>query len=473
MAKSYLTDINLNKNSLLNAKVHVWGSAPSGTTLPDGTGTAIQGQISSYQGALYIFNGTAWVQVGNALTDSTSTTSSTIGASATAVKSAYDLANAALPKSGGTMTGAIDLGSTDGITGYKITGLKTPSNQQDAATKAYVDTIATGINAHDAVSYASTANVTAPYNNGTSGVGATISGTNGPLVIDGYTVVAGDAGTNVAGGTGLRILLKDQTFTDSNGIYTVTSVSGANYTLTRAYDYDTIGEVAAGDFTYVLNGNANAKFTFIQTSKPAAISGVGTTANAITFGILANGNISGTVAVNQGGTGATTLSGVAYGNGTSAFTAATGAQIATAIGSSAVTKATNIAGGVLGSVHYQSAADTTSLLTPNTTTTKKFLRQTGDGTNSAAPAWDTLVYGDLPTNVGVVARKVSLVGTGSGTTIALTHGLGTNLVTAQVYDTSTATATLVETDITVTSTVATATFAATTTLSNYTLVVIG
>jgi hypothetical protein len=86
----------------------------------------------------------------------------------------------------------------------------------------------------------------------------------------------------------------------------------------------------------------------------------------------------------------------------------------------------------------------------------------------------TVTYADLPTNVGVVARKVSLVGTGTGQTIALTHGLGTNLVTAQVYDTSTSTATLVDTDITVTSTVATATFAsASTTLSNYTLVVIG
>jgi hypothetical protein len=76
------------------------------------------------------------------------------------------------------------------------------------------------------------------------------------------------------------------------------------------------------------------------------------------------------------------------------------------------------------------------------------------------------------TNLGATT-KVTLVGTGSGTTIALTHGLGTNLVHAQVFDTSTSTATLVETDITVTSTVATATFAATTTLSNYTLVVIG
>lgn len=45
--------------------------------------------------------------------------------------------------------------------------------------------------------------------------------------------------------------------------------------------------------------------------------------------------------VDSGGTGVQTLTGVAYGNGTSAFTAATGAQIATAIGASTVTNATN------------------------------------------------------------------------------------------------------------------------------------
>jgi len=43
----------------------------------------------------------------------------------------------------------------------------------------------------------------------------------------------------------------------------------------------------------------------------------------------------------NGGTGVATLTGVAYGNGTSAFTAATGAQIATAIGATSVTNATN------------------------------------------------------------------------------------------------------------------------------------
>jgi hypothetical protein len=53
---------------------------------------------------------------------------------------------------------------------------------------------------------------------------------------------------------------------------------------------------------------------------------------------------------------------------------------------------TNIKGGnnttLLGSIPYQSGTNTTTLVTPNTTTTKKVLTQTGDGTNGAAPVWD-------------------------------------------------------------------------------------
>jgi hypothetical protein len=52
------------------------------------------------------------------LTDSTSSTSTSTAATPNAVKSAYDLANAALPKSGGTMTGAITFAAGQTITGY-------------------------------------------------------------------------------------------------------------------------------------------------------------------------------------------------------------------------------------------------------------------------------------------------------------------------------------------------------------------
>lgn len=50
----------------------------------------------------------------------------------------------------------------------------------------------------------------------------------------------------------------------------------------------------------------------------------------------------------------------------------------------------------LGDVIYGGASGTGTRLAGNITTTRKFLRQTGDGANSAAPAWDTLQVGDIP-----------------------------------------------------------------------------
>lgn len=50
----------------------------------------------------------------------------------------------------------------------------------------------------------------------------------------------------------------------------------------------------------------------------------------------------------------------------------------------------------LGEILYASAANTLAKLAGNTTTTRKFLRQVGDGAASAAPAWDTLLEGDIP-----------------------------------------------------------------------------
>lgn len=71
----------------------------------------------------------------------------------------------------------------------------------------------------------------------------------------------------------------------------------------------------------------------------------------------------------------------------------------TADSSKTVAKSSSLIGGnsttLLGSIPYQSNADTTSLLSPNTTTTKKFLNQTGDGTNGAVPVWSTIFAYDV------------------------------------------------------------------------------
>jgi hypothetical protein len=71
------------------------------------SGSKIQGATTSNTGAVQ-------------LTDSTSSTSTSTAATPNSVKSAYDLAAAALPKSGGTMTGAITFAAGQTISGYGL-----------------------------------------------------------------------------------------------------------------------------------------------------------------------------------------------------------------------------------------------------------------------------------------------------------------------------------------------------------------
>ena len=207
----------------------------------------------------------------------------------------------------------------------------------------------------------------------------------------------------------------------------------------------------------ITTGNSSRTGSSVAAGNIRLVGGNLTGAN--TIGSTAAGTfIIGGNATNGYGGGLTVLTGSgSAGQGTVSINASGGSLSAPSAGGvSILATTTAIAGTVVLPTVANSAAG--------------FVKTASDGTLSRAAS---VAYSELPTDVGVVARKRTLVGTGSGTTIALTHGLGTNLVTAQVYDTSTSTATLVETDITVTSTVATATFAATTTLSNYTLVVVG
>lgn len=135
---------------------------------------------------------------------------------------------------GGTMTGPLTLSGD-------------PTTALQAVTKQYADNIAAGLNPIPGVLAASTVNLNATYANGTLGVGATLinAGTQAAFVIDGYTASLND-----------RILIKNQTSQFQNGIYTVTTLgSGStNWVLTRATDYDTVGEISPGDLTAVENG---------------------------------------------------------------------------------------------------------------------------------------------------------------------------------------------------------------------------
>lgn len=131
------------------------------------------------------------------------------------------------------------------ITGGSIAVTSDPSNALDVATKQYVDAAVTGLHVHDAVDAATTAALsgTVTYNNGSSGVGATLTLGTALTVLDGYTLVNGD-----------RILVKNQANAAHNGIY---SWATGGTVLTRTTDADTTLELNGGDFFFVTHGTVN------------------------------------------------------------------------------------------------------------------------------------------------------------------------------------------------------------------------
>lgn len=125
---------------------------------------------------------------------------------------------------------SIGTGSTPTFAQLNITN--TPVSANNAATKQYVDNLIAGLSWKDEANAGTLTNLTAVYNNGMSGVGATLtnSGVQAALVIDGYTTSVGN-----------RILVKNQTAQLQNGIYSVTNVGSAstNWVLTRTTDANT------------------------------------------------------------------------------------------------------------------------------------------------------------------------------------------------------------------------------------------
>ena len=140
----------------------------------------------------------------------------------------------------------------------------TPSNATDIVNKSYVDAAVSNVNYHAACNYGTTADLgSVTYNNGSSGVGATITKTSpfATFAVDGSSPTVGQ-----------RILVKNETSGQYNGIYTVTNVGSGStaWILTRATDYDQTGtgtnEIAPGDTTFIISGTANAGTQWVQTT---------------------------------------------------------------------------------------------------------------------------------------------------------------------------------------------------------------
>src|SRR5579859_927142 len=161
-----------------------------------------------------------------------------------------------LPEAGGTMSGAINMG------GNEINNMSmavTPASS-DAATVGYVQSLIQGLSWKEAVAAATTTTLSSvTYNNGSAGVGATLTDASAGtvLVIDGYTVLLND-----------RILVKNQASQIQNGIYVLTTVgvSGTTpFVLTRSTDADTSSQLF-GATVYVNQGTVNANTGWTQTT---------------------------------------------------------------------------------------------------------------------------------------------------------------------------------------------------------------
>ena len=242
----------------------------------------------------------------------------------------------AVATSGDAMTGNLSM------SGNMVTNLGTPTASTDAASKAYVDSVAAGLQIKAPVTCATTTNL------------ASLSGL---LTIDGVTLLANQ-----------RVLVKDQFVSELNGIY-----SAAVGAWSRTSDADTWSELV-GAAVFVSSGSLNASTTWVCNVSAGGTLG----ATPVTFvqfgssgtytagsGLTLVGNqfsITAPVSVSLGGTGVTSLTGIPYGNNTSAFTAATGSQIVGEIGSTAVSRATNLANGGANRLPVQLAADTTGFL---------------------------------------------------------------------------------------------------------------
>ena len=169
------------------------------------------------------------------------------------------------------------------LASQKIINLADPSSAQDAASKAYVDNVAAGLQWKAPVRAATTATGTlaTAYANGQT--------------IDGVTLA-----------TGNRILIKNQSTASENGIYVV-AASGAP---TRSTDADTGTELAPGTIVSVAEGTvgadkaymiiSDAAITIGTTSQTWAQFGAGNTYTAGN-GISIAGNVVTAVAASSGG----------------------------------------------------------------------------------------------------------------------------------------------------------------------------
>ena len=328
----------------------------------------------------------------------------------------------------------------------------TPAANTDIANKQYVDGLVTqGISYHEPVFVESpntAGNLNATYNNGASGVGATLTnaGTQVALTVDGVLMTVGK-----------RVLVYNQTAQAENGVYEVTTVGtgSTNWVLTRTADADTYGlrdpnSLGYNDAFFVTNGSTGAGETYVCTTTGTITFGT----TAITFAQISSAqvysagtglNLSPATTFNISNTGVTAAT---YGSASSVPVIAVNAQgqitsatdTAIAINGSAVTGAIS---GQAGSVANALTAGTylTSAGTFDGAAARTFaVDATSANTASKVVARDS--NGDF--SAGTITATLSGAATSSGTATNVAGGAANKVV----YQTGASTTSFIDAPVT-------------------------
>ena len=363
--------------------------APYWATVP-GTGTVTSVGLSmpsifNVTGSPVTISGTLTADLANQTANTVFAGPSAGGAAAPAFRT---LVNADLQHDNVTIgTTSIDLGATSltlgGLTSIALT--QDPVSALQAATKQYVDNVAQGLDVKASCIAATTANISL----------------SGAQTIDGVSIVAGD-----------RVLVKNQTAPEENGIYVA-----ANSTWSRSADANTWDELRSA-FTFIEQGTLYADTGWVCTIDAGGtlgvtavtwsqFSGVGTytagtgltltgsvfsiTNTAVTPASYGAADKTLTATVNQQGQ-LTALADTAIAIGAAAITSGT-IDTARLTGSYAIdisgtaTTATNLAAGAAGSLPYQSGAGTTLFSAAGNA--GEFLVSGGTG----SPTWTATISG--------------------------------------------------------------------------------
>lgn len=329
----------------------------------------------------------------------------------------------------------------------------TPTTTSLQLSTSYGGPLLTGLTNASGLSYATRAN---------SGVGAYLEASaNATLPVAGVTV-------------GDRVLVYQQATGYWNGVYTVTSLGSVSskWKMTRAtdankYEPDNTAGMGAGDYFFIQSNSES--YVLTDPTGPIIIG-----YDAITYTLFSSvpsyivdsplqlvGNELSltTVPATLGGTGTATVAtgDLLYGSGSNTWGklsagSAYRALVMNAAGTNVEWNAialnqTNAVSGTLGATNggtglntytlgdivYSSASNTLNKLAGNTTTTKKFLTQTGTGSASAAPAWGTISGSDVSGDIAGNAGSATNLAGGAANRIPYQTGAGaTGFVAAPV-----------------------------------------